>query len=198
MFCTVILWPFKIILGWYFELKTTNNEQTPFLPKGKKKYLDWSNFSLKTNICKQVCSTKTSGFNASPPIPFPYAVLPKVDRVGFYGQTHNLKYWTVTSDPILIRVLVGPAQFAFCGTAYGIGGSAEPLVSMLQTVDHKCRSLINPSSEIDNISQRSESHSESRLRSRSASWLGSWFKLCAFTSIATTIPITNRICALRR
>ena len=42
-------------------------------------------------------------------------------------------------------------------------------------------------------SQRSESHSESRF----GSWSGSWFELCAFTSIATAVPITNRICALR-
>ena len=45
--------------------------------------------------------------------------------------------------------------------------------------------------------QRSTSLSESRLGSRSASWLGSWFELCGFTSIAIAVPITNRICALR-
>ena len=33
--------------------------------------------------------------------------------------------------------------------------------------------------------------------SQSALWLGLWFELCAFTSIETAIPITNRICALR-
>ena len=44
---------------------------------------------------------------------------------------------------------------------------------------------------------RNESCSESRFGSRSACWLGSWFKLHAFTSIANAIPITNRICALR-
>ena len=32
---------------------------------------------------------------------------------------------------------------------------------------------------------------------KAPSWLGSWFELCAFTSVATAIPITNRICALR-
>ena len=46
-------------------------------------------------------------------------------------------------------------------------------------------------------SQRNESRSESRFRSLSASWLGSWFQLCAFTSIANAFPITNRICTLR-
>ena len=46
-------------------------------------------------------------------------------------------------------------------------------------------------------SQRNKSRSESHFRSRSASWLGSWFQLCAFTSIANAFPITNRICALR-
>ena len=46
-------------------------------------------------------------------------------------------------------------------------------------------------------SQRKESCSEIRFGSRSASWLGSWFELHAFTSIANAVPITNRICALR-
>ena len=46
-------------------------------------------------------------------------------------------------------------------------------------------------------SQRNESRSESHPGSRSASWLGSWFELRAFTSIANAVPITNRICALR-
>ena len=45
-------------------------------------------------------------------------------------------------------------------------------------------------------SWRSESHSKSRFGSRSASWLGSWFELRAFTSFANADPITNRICAL--
>ena len=40
-----------------------------------------------------------------------------------------------------------------------------------------------------------ESRSESRFGS--ASGLVLWFELCAFTSIATAVPIKNRICALR-
>ena len=46
-------------------------------------------------------------------------------------------------------------------------------------------------------SQRNGSRSESCFRSWSASWLGSWFELHAFTSIANAVLITNRICALR-
>ena len=46
-------------------------------------------------------------------------------------------------------------------------------------------------------SQRNESRSESRFGPRTASWLGSWFELRAFTCIANAVPITNRICALR-
>ena len=46
-------------------------------------------------------------------------------------------------------------------------------------------------------SQRNESRSQRRFGSRSASWLGSWFELRAFTCIANAFPITNRICALR-
>ena len=46
-------------------------------------------------------------------------------------------------------------------------------------------------------SQRNKSRSESRFGSRSASWLGSWFELRAFTCIANAVPIMNRICALR-
>ena len=46
-------------------------------------------------------------------------------------------------------------------------------------------------------SQRNESRSENRFGSWSASWLGLWFELCAFTSTANAVPITNRICALR-
>ena len=46
-------------------------------------------------------------------------------------------------------------------------------------------------------SQRNESRSESHFGSRSASWLGSWFELRAFTSIANAVSITNRICALQ-
>ena len=46
-------------------------------------------------------------------------------------------------------------------------------------------------------SQKRESPSESRFGSCSASWLGSWFELRAFTSIATAVQITNRICTLR-
>ena len=46
-------------------------------------------------------------------------------------------------------------------------------------------------------SQRNKSRSKSRFGSRSASWLGLWFELRAFTSIANAVPITNRICALR-
>ena len=46
-------------------------------------------------------------------------------------------------------------------------------------------------------SQRNESRSESRFGLRSASWLGSWFELRGFTSIANAVPITNRICTLQ-
>ena len=46
-------------------------------------------------------------------------------------------------------------------------------------------------------SQRNESRSESRFGLRSASWLGSWFELRAFTCISNAVPIMNRICALR-
>ena len=46
-------------------------------------------------------------------------------------------------------------------------------------------------------SQRNESRSERRFGSRSASWLGSWFELRAFTCIANAVPITIRSCALR-
>ena len=42
-----------------------------------------------------------------------------------------------------------------------------------------------------------ESHSERRFRSRSKTWLGSWFELRAFTCIANAFPITIRICTLR-
>ena len=45
-------------------------------------------------------------------------------------------------------------------------------------------------------SQRSESCSKNRFGSRFASWLGSWFELRAFTSIATAVPITNRACEM--
>ena len=42
-----------------------------------------------------------------------------------------------------------------------------------------------------------ESRSKRRFGSRSKSWLGSWFELCAFTCIANAFPITLGICALR-
>ena len=45
--------------------------------------------------------------------------------------------------------------------------------------------------------QRSQLRSGSCFGSRSASWLGLWFELCAFTCIATAITITNTICTLR-
>ena len=62
------------------------------------------------------------------------------------------------------------------------------------------RAIIAPfcfSMEHKACSQRIESRSESRFGSRSASWLGSWFELRAFTCIANAFPITIRICALR-
>ena len=67
----------------------------------------------------------------------------------------------------------------------------------------ECNTLSNQASESGfwcrqwACSQRNKSCSESCFGSRSASWLGSWFELRAFTCIANAVPITNRICALR-
>ena len=65
--------------------------------------------------------------------------------------------------------------------------------------ERKCylQKLVKSSHELNLSSPNKYGPVHKGSESRSATWLGSWFELRAFTSIATAVSITNRICALR-